>query len=300
MIVRTGLLYLAVTACAPDTPAADPETSLRQHAAAMAAHHLCSGVFVVGRDYRRTPEQVLREDIAAFPVFQWQDDFVYEVDEEAGTATVRGPGVEPRTAKYHGDQGCTILPAGEDEVYYQPVEVPRSLPDPSTQDWPTGDVGATAPVPDEVDRSRLDAALDWAMAQPQSTRALVVAYKGKILGERSAAGFTRNTPQISWSQGKSITSALIGVLVHRGRLAIDDPAPVSEWQQPEDPRRAIQIRHLLNMSSGLDFKNYGLDQQNSWSVKNEHFRIYFDALNVFDHAVHQPPGDSTRLGVPLP
>lgn len=52
------------------------------------------------------------------------------------------------------------------------------------------------------------------------------------------------------------------------------------------------------MSSGLDFKNYGLDQDNSWSLENEHFRIYFDALNVFEHAVNQPleipPGSEFR------
>jgi CubicO group peptidase (beta-lactamase class C family) len=266
--------------------------------AAMAAHHLCSGSFVVGRDYKRSPEQVLKEDLAAFPVFQWQEDFEYEVDEKMKTATVRGPGIEPRTAEYNGDQGCTILPIGEDDVSYQPVEVPRSLPDASTQDWPTGDVGAVGPVPDEVDMAKLDAALDWAMDQPQNTRSLVVAYKGKVLGERYASGFTKNTPQISWSQGKSITSALIGVLAHRGLLSLDDPAPVAEWQNPDDPRSAIRIRDLLNMSSGLDFKNWGLNQDNSWTPENEHFRIYFDTLNVFDHAVNQPleipPGTEFR------
>jgi CubicO group peptidase (beta-lactamase class C family) len=126
------------------------------------------------------------------------------------------------------------------------------------------------------------------MEQPQNTRALVVAYKGRILGERYAPGFTKDTPQISWSQGKSITAALIGVLVQKGLLDVEDPAPVAEWRDPEDPRSEIEVLHLLRMSSGLDFKNWGLDQPNSWTPENEHFRVYFDALNVFDHAVDQP------------
>jgi CubicO group peptidase (beta-lactamase class C family) len=280
-----GAISLMVVGCGPDAPAASDE---HRYAAAMGAHHLCSGVFVVGRDYRRSPEQVLKEDVSRFPVFRWQDDFEYNVDEEKRTATVWGPGVEPRTARYNGDQGCSILPPGEEQVYYQPVDVPRSLPEASTQEWPTGDAGAKGPLPPDVDEAELGSALDWAMEQPQNTRALVVAYKGRILGERYAPGFTKDTPQISWSQGKSITAALIGVLVQKGLLDVEDPAPVAEWRDPEDPRSEIEVLHLLRMSSGLDFKNWGLDQPNSWTPENEHFRVYFDALNVFDHAVDQP------------
>jgi CubicO group peptidase (beta-lactamase class C family) len=265
--------------------------------AAMAAHHLCSGVFVVGRDFERTPEQVLREDIERFPVFQWQADFDYEVDHEAKTARVWGPGVSERVARYHWDQGCTILPEGEAEVFFEPSAAASSLPEASTQAWPTGDNGAHHdPLPPDVDAEALEAALEWAMARAaQNTRALVVTYQGKILGERYAPGFTKNTPQISWSQGKSITAALIGVLVQQGAFEVEDPAPVVEWQSPDDPRRQIQILHLLRMSSGLDFENWGLDGEDSWTEANEHFRIYFDAIDVFEHAIDQPleiPPDS--------
>lgn len=272
----------------------DPES--REHSAAMGAHHLCSGVFVVGRDYQRSPEQVLADDIARFPAFNWQGDFEYEVDMHARTASVWAPGVPKRTAQYNGDQGCTILLPGETGVHFKPVPVPRNLPDPATQPWPTGDVGAYGLLPPEVNQAKLDSALHWAMAQEeQNTRALAVAYKGRIIGERYAPGFTKNTPQISWSQGKSITAALIGVLVQQGHFGLDDPAPVAEWRKPDDPRREIKIKHLLRMSSGLDFLNLGLNRPNSWSNDNEHFRIYFDALNVFEHAVNQPvdlPPDS--------
>lgn len=57
-----------------------------------------------------------------------------------------------------------------------------------------GEVGATTPVPDGVDLKSVDAALDWAMAQEeQNTRAFVVAYDGKIIGERYAPGWTKDT-----------------------------------------------------------------------------------------------------------
>jgi CubicO group peptidase (beta-lactamase class C family) len=63
---------------------------------------------------------------------------------------------------------------------------------------------------------------------------------------------------------------------------------VKEWRTEADPRRQIRIRDLLRMSSGLDFANLGLSGPQSFTKKNEHMRIYFDGINVFEHAVTQP------------
>ncbi len=304
VVVSTLALALAAGPTHGQSPAqgeVDP-VEVRTHTAGMAAHHLCSGLFVVGRDYERTPDRVVAEDISRFEVFNWQEDFEYGVNWETRTASVWGDGFPEQSAEYNGDQGCTILPAGLDDVTYEPMIVERRIPNPAASAWPTGDVGAHhATAPPEVDMARLEAALDWTMAQSEhNTRALVVVYKGKILGERYAPGFTRNTPQISWSQGKSIASALVGAAIQAGHLdaGLDDPAPVPEWQGEGDPRRSIRIRDLLNMSSGLDFQNWGLGRRDSWTDGNEHFRIYFEGLNVYEHAIDQPadrgPGETFR------
>jgi CubicO group peptidase (beta-lactamase class C family) len=135
----------------------------------------------------------------------------------------------------------------------------------------------------------VNAALDWGMAQQEhNTRAIVVVYRGKIVGERYAPGWTPHTPQISWSAGKSITAALVGILVRRGELQVGDRAPVKEWSSQGDPRGSIRVRDLLHMSSGLDFANLGLNGPASFTRANKHMRIYFDGLNVFQHAVNQP------------
>lgn len=279
----------AVTAAEPAAQAKTGDEKQRENMefrAAICAHHLSSGLWVVGRDYQRTAEDVLAQDIAPFTYFGWESDFQYHIDQERRLVTVTAPGVPPRSARYTGDQGSTILPRGEEDVFFKPVKVPRNLPDPSTQDWPMGEVGATAPLPDGVDSKSVAAALDWAMAQEElNTRALVAAYDGKIIGERYAPGWTKDTPQISWSQGKSITATLIAILVQRGLLEIDQPAPIREWQG--DSRREIRIRDLLHMSSGLDFTNLGFKCE-TLTTENQHMRVYFDSLNVFEHVIKAP------------
>lgn len=89
------------------------------------------------------------------------------------------------------------------------------------------------------------------------TRALIVLRDGQPVYEAYGDGFGPNAKLISWSMAKSITSVLIGMLVADGRLVLDEPAPVPDWQRPGDPRGNITLRHLLNMSSGLEHDEDG-------------------------------------------
>ena len=70
--------------------------------------------------------------------------------------------------------------------------------------------------------------------------------------ERYAEGFGPESRFRSWSMAKSVTNALVGLLVREGKLDLDAPAPVPRWQREGDPRRALTLRQLLNMTSGLD------------------------------------------------
>lgn len=262
------------------------------YAVGFTAHQLCSGLWVVGRDYQRSIEEVLAQDVRPFPHFHWMEDYTYAVDETDRSVTVRAPGVDPRTARYNGDQGCAILAAGAEQVYFEPLEVTPNLPDPDLQDWPTGDRNARGGFP-EVNRPALESVLEWAfddeaLDPPQNTRGLVIVYRGKIVGERYEPGWGPHTPQLSWSMGKSIASALTGVMIQGGYYSLDDRAPIEEWQGKHDPRRNIRIRDLLRMSSGLDFDYFGLSGPSSYVAANEHIRIYFDALNAYLHSINQP------------
>jgi CubicO group peptidase (beta-lactamase class C family) len=88
----------------------------------------------------------------------------------------------------------------------------------------------------------------------KQTRAVVVVYDGHLVAERYAPGFHKGMPLLGWSMAKSVTSAVLGILVQKGMIDIRRPAPVPEWQNPGDPRRSITIDQLLRMSSGLKFE----------------------------------------------
>ena len=111
---------------------------------------------------------------------------------------------------------------------------------------------------ENVNRERLQTALDRAFAEPnpvrqRRTRAVVIVHRGRIVAERYATGIGPDTPLPGWSMTKSVMNALAGILVKEGRLSTDAPVPVAEWQRPGDPRGRITLDHLLRMSSGLRF-----------------------------------------------
>ncbi len=112
---------------------------------------------------------------------------------------------------------------------------------------------APAPAPAPASAAALAGAdaffTDPALAE---TRAIIVMQDGKRVYERYAPGYGPGNRFISWSMAKSLTSTLIGALVADGKLELDMPAPVPAWRRvPGDPRAAITLRQLLNMSSGL-------------------------------------------------
>lgn len=110
----------------------------------------------------------------------------------------------------------------------------------------------------------VDAAFETGTSNPLAqTDALVVVQHGELVFERYAPGSDAVSTFISWSMAKSMTAALCGILVDRGKLDIDSPAAVPEWQQPDDPRGAITVRQLLAMRSGLQWVEDYVDGETS-------------------------------------
>lgn len=90
-------------------------------------------------------------------------------------------------------------------------------------------------------------------AHPRNTKAIVVLHDGRLIAERYAPGYGPNTPIWAHSLTKSLTNALIGILVREGKLQLEQPAPVAAWRSPGNPHHAITVDQLLRMDSGLPF-----------------------------------------------
>jgi CubicO group peptidase (beta-lactamase class C family) len=118
-----------------------------------------------------------------------------------------------------------------------------------TAEWPTGtlrdvDRGAFEDLVGEAFHSKATPSLG-------ETHALLIVQGGRITFERYGEGFDAGSTHHSWSKAKSITQALIGLLVKDGKLDIAAPADVPEWAG--DARARITLDQLLRMSSGLKF-----------------------------------------------
>ncbi len=148
----------------------------------------------------------------------------------------------------------TVLPDTQ-PLHRLPDQAP-DVPWP-TEEWPVG------PLPEGV-------AIDGLMAEAfdpsgplHQTYAVAIVHRGRLVFERydgllpqwdkPGKPVTVATPLLSWSMAKSMLHAVVGMLVAEGRLSLDAPAPVPEWQTAGDPRAAITLQQLLDMRDGLDF-----------------------------------------------
>jgi CubicO group peptidase (beta-lactamase class C family) len=62
---------------------------------------------------------------------------------------------------------------------------------------------------------------------------------------------------LSYSVAKSITNALLGVLVRQGRVSVDQQVGAPEWSNSNDSRHKITLEDLLRMRSGLAAEETG-------------------------------------------
>jgi len=224
-------------------------TNIAPIATAYTAKRMCSGVFVSHRD----TASILNEDLANYPYVGTNIDY----DDKSVTASILG--MAKRTAIYREGLGSTLVIGTTEEMLRAQA---AGFERPQTEDrsmipWPDGDLVAQD-VSSEIDAVKLGHVMDEAFLEPDPdnpvrTRAIVVVYDGQIIAERYAQGITQETALLGWSMTKSTVNALVGILVNDGRLSLKEPAPVTEWQEPGDPRGAITLDQLMRMSSGLQF-----------------------------------------------
>jgi len=115
----------------------------------------------------------------------------------------------------------------------------------------------TVPLPQGVNKKQIDALVAAAMGPRNNrirVRSVLITINDKIAYERYHPIDNKDSILDTFSVSKSFVATVIGMLIDDGKLSLDQPAPVAAWSNPNDPRSAITIRHLLHMSSGLTWK----------------------------------------------
>jgi CubicO group peptidase (beta-lactamase class C family) len=170
------------------------------------------------------------------------------------------------------------------------ADIPVYSPDTYTQQpireaWPV-----STPEEQGMDSARLAAMLTQIQADNRNIHSILIARHGTLVLEAYFHPFNRETPHNLYSCTKSVTSALMGIAIDKKLVTgIDVPVhtlfPDVTVDSPD--KEAITIRHLLTMSSGIEWTEplrSGLND--TWSfIEADSPPQYF-----FNRAIAAPPG----------
>ncbi len=235
--------------------------------ASLTAKLTCSGYHLSGMDQARAATE-----INSYAPISDVSYVVLTADQRHVSATLIK--TTTKTATFRPGLGCTINngdTSGLDNL--RPPRRPRvdaALP------WPAGTLASHDPRLQE----RLKDMLAADNRDGLDTRALLVAHRGRLVAEAYASGFDRNSQLLGWSVGKSLTSIMLGHLVYRGDLTLDQQNLFAAWRN--DKRRNITLRHMLQMTSGLDFNE-------AYAAGSDATRMLFTAPSAAAVALASPP-----------
>jgi hypothetical protein len=217
------------------------------------AKTLCSCVMLAGRE----TDDVLKNELGQFPLSIGS----FEINFNDSSANGRVFGLALKKAIYRKGLGCTLITGiTEEELRNQKYSTITPPLHQDTIPWPMGNVLTDTIMPG-VNYDQLNKIVASAFEEPgpdklRRTRSFVIVYDGQIIVEKYTDGFDENSKLTGWSMSKSITNALIGILVKKGALDINQPAPVNSWK--DDERKNLTLNNLLHASSGVKWvEQYG-------------------------------------------
>jgi hypothetical protein len=258
-----------------------PDRAIRVATGAV-ADAVCAKTFVSGLD----PRAVFTESMDRPGIRRLRWLMRYRLDRARKTVDTSLLGLLGSRAAFHDGLGCVRL-HGSREPYllksdFDALRTPKNPP-------LLPEIAGPAIV--EPADPLLTAALDHAFAEPASppfrrTKAVVVIHDGKVIAERYAKGVGVDTPLPGFSMTKSVVNALLGILTLQGRTTPSLPAPIPEWHGVTDPRREIEVEHLMRMTTGL-----ALDETNSGFDPSNQMYLYDDMAGFAVKApLIAPPG----------
>jgi CubicO group peptidase (beta-lactamase class C family) len=243
-----------------------PDRAIRTGTAAV-ADMVCAKTFVSRLD----PGSVFAETLERPGIRRLRAVLRYRLDRSAKTVDTSVLGLLGAHAEFHDGFGC-VLVHGAKPPYLLKSDI-EALRTPKT---PPLLLEIAGPALVEPSDPALKAALDHAFEEPaeppyRRTKAVVIVHGGKVIAERYAPGIGIDTPLIGFSMTKSVVNALLGIMTRQGLLSPSIPAPVPEWRGPKDPRREVEVEHLMRMTTGLalDETNSGFDPSSQIYLHDE-------------------------------
>lgn len=154
------------------------------------------------------------------------------------------------------------------------------------------------PIPDDgvfavelatgAEAERFDRAADW--SEQHSGLALIVFRGEHIVFERYAAGYDPERPVHLFSGTKSFSCPVVLALEHEGVLDLDEP--VIETLPELAAGSAVQVRHLLDFSSGIQDSFWNLGRDALLERQRVHDKVDFAVGRPSAHA----PGERFVYG----
>ena len=205
-----------------------------------AAKNLASAVFISGRNQQDVEQLDLN-----FSFIKYTRN---KVDYASKTVTSRFLWASS-TAAYREGYGVTLLRGRDKDAFLaQTYPLPKVVAYEETLQW--GDSAEIARL-EPLAKAFVDD-----KAYNGTPFAFVVLHKGKLVAERYGKGITPETKLLSWSMGKSFTSAITGIMVGDSLVSLHAPMDIPQWQA--DERKNITLNNLLQMQSGLQWnEDYG-------------------------------------------
>jgi len=111
--------------------------------------------------------------------------------------------------------------------------------------------------------------------ESSGTTAFLVVHDDKLLYERYFNGYDESSLNTSFSMAKSYASALVGIAIDEGDIkSVNEPITnyIPELLEEDERFKAITIRDLLTMSSGIKYEEGG---DLPWSEEADDTRTYY-------------------------
>ena len=213
------------------------------------AKYLCSAVFISNRDQREVEALDLN-----FSFLKYVTNKVDMKDSSVTSSFLWGKS----KAIFRKGFGSTLL-RGTDEAALRGIKFPNVIPtySPDVVKWPLGNLMPDTTInADTLALARITQKLMQERGYNGNAFAFMVVHQGIPIVEAYQPQFNSKTRFLSWSMAKSITNALVGLMVKDGKIDIRQPVNLPEWQN--DDRNQITLNDLMQMQSGLKWnEDYG-------------------------------------------